>query len=172
MKTKAMKIMFVAILMVTALGLIPTASADSVDVTVTWIIPGDDTITCSFPTTKGKIEFDATAVGQNFTNLPATSQAVGTAALRVTNQGNQALNVTASFTETLPTGVVNVHWSWAQAANDTAGTWTNATALVNQTLDPSVEDGTSRDFWFWSNGTNVPVTAGISRTLRVYSAGA
>jgi hypothetical protein len=174
MKTKKIKIILFTIMVMMYFGvvIVPMTGADSQDVTVTWIIPGDDTITISFPTSEGKIEFDATSVGQNFSKLGATSQTESTAALRVTNQGNQALLIQGKFTTALPPGVTYVNFSVGDNTNGTNGQWTNATAQTNQTMKTSLADGTSEDFWFWSSGIEVAKTAGISKTLRVYSSGA
>ena len=179
MKRKTeIKVVFIALMVVAYFwAIVPTASAFSDDVDVTWIIPGDDTITLSFPTGEGKIEFDVSATsdeGQNFTNIGATSQTGATAALRVTNQGNQALMINGSFNSSYPTGVKRVNVSVDDNSNSTAMGWTNGACTVNATMKASLGSGLSEDFWFWSSGVEVAETdaSGVTRTLTIWSKGA
>jgi len=167
MKEKAI---VVALMVAMAVGaFVPTAEADSSDVTTTWIVPGDTTIGVSFPTGEGKVEFDATGVGQNFSDLPATSQASGTAALKISNQGNQALKINASWTTDFPAGVDRVNISVSDNTNTTLKVYSSANETDNQTLVASLGDGANEEFWFWSSGTEVAETAGVDRTLRIWS---
>ena len=57
-------------------------SADSDNTTTEWIIPGDDTITVTYPTGQSnKVQFDCS--GKDFTDKGATDQASGTSAIRL-----------------------------------------------------------------------------------------
>jgi len=175
-KAKVMLFTFMVLAYVGA-SYLPIAGADSSNVDVTWIIPGDDTIAVSFPTGEGKIEFDVSSTGdegQNFTNIGATSQTGGTAALRVTNQGNQALLIEGNFNSSFPSGVQLVNFSVGDNSNSTSDGWTDGTCTANVTMDASLSDGSSEDFWFWSSGTEVAETdaSGVTRTLTVWSSGA
>lgn len=173
MKRK-MYVMLIAIGMITIFGAVP-ALADSSDVTTTWIVPADTTIAISFPTGEGKVEFDA--AGKNFTTLGASSQASGTAALTITNNGNTAVKIDAKWTADWPTGVnyVNISISdWSD--NTTYGTdwlsYSSSNETTNQTWIASLADDGTEDFWFWTDGVDVDETAGVDRTLRIYSTNA
>lgn len=142
--------------------------ADSSNVTVTWIVPGDTTIVVAFPSGQGKIEFDATAQGQNFTNQKATGTGAGTAAIRVTNQGNQDLDITFNFTA-FPTGVDNVSFSTAWDSNTTSFLFSDGTEDTPQTVVSSLSQGNAEDWWAWSCGSEMPQTAGEDDILFVSS---
>ena len=146
-----------------------TALAESSNVTVTWIVPGDTTIVVAFPSGQGKIEFDATAQGQNFTNQKATGTSSGTAAIRVTNQGNQDLDITFNFTA-FPTGVDHVNFSTAWASNTTSWQFSDGTESTPQTMVSSLSQGVSEEWWAWSSGTEMPATTGTDDTMQVNSA--
>jgi len=145
------------------------ALADSTNVTVTWIIPGDTTLTVSFPTGEGKIEFDC--VGMNFTEETPTGQTDSVSALRTSNNGNTAVSVYMYFADDIPTNVTFVNVSVGDNLN-TSGKyyWTQANDTTsNQTLVASLAIGSSEDFWFWTTGSNVEETTGVDKTLRVGS---
>jgi hypothetical protein len=161
-------VLMTALMMLLAVGLIyPTVNADSSDVTTTWIVPADDTITISFPTGQGKIEFDC--AGQNFSDQGATGQNPTTAAINVTNQGNQALEINASWTAEWYDGVRFVNMSLADNTNATKLTYGDANETVNQTWNASLAQGDSQLVWMWTTGNEAPQTAGADRTLRVWS---
>jgi hypothetical protein len=148
-----------------------TALADSENVTVTWIVPEDSSIRIEYPTGEGKIEFDATGIGMNFSNLSASSQTVGTAALKVVNEGNTAVSLTFDF-DSWPTNVTYVNVSVGDGAN-TSGSkwWNNANNTTGQVVTTSLAMGANQTYWFWSSGRYCPETAGTTRTLNIASAG-
>jgi len=150
-----------------ALAITPV-SADSNDVTITWIVPADTTLTISYPTGEGKIEFDATGEGQTFSDLAASSQESGTAALRIQNDGNTALQIEANIAS-FPTNVTHVNLSIGDDSNTTRILYGSANCSANQTWIASLAIGGDQDFWFWSSGANVEETAGVDRTLKIYA---
>jgi hypothetical protein len=148
-----------------------TALADSENVTVTWIVPEDTSIRIEYPTGEVKIIFDATGIGMNFTNLSAKSQTIGTAALKVWNEGNTAINITFDF-NSWHTNVTYVNVSVGDGANTSgAKWWNNANNTTGQTVTASLAMGGSEEYWFWSSGIYCPETAGTDRTLNIASAG-
>jgi len=160
------KAILVALTLLSVFGA-ASVSADSSDVTTTWIVPADTTIAISYPTGEGKIEFDA--AGQNFTDLAATSQTGATAALTITNNGNTAVQIEARWTSDWPTGVSYVNISVSDNTNSTSLSYTDADETTNQTLVASLAKDGSESFWIWTTGNEVDETAGVDRTLRIYS---
>ena len=158
--------MLIAFSMVSIFGA-GAALADSSDVTTTWIVPADTTIAISYPNGQAKIEFNA--AGQNFSDLAATDQTGVNAALRVTNNGNTAVKIEAKWTTEWPTGVIAVNISIGDDTNASKLWYGDANETVNQTWDASLAVDAAEDFWFWTDGTRVEESAGLDRTLRVYS---
>ena len=167
-KTK-IYVMLIAFSMISVFGA-SAVIADTSDVTTTWIVPADTTISISFPNGQAKIEFDAAS--QNFSNQCATDQADATAALRVSNHGNTAITVEASWLAEWPTGVTSVNISIGDDTNASKLWYGDANETTNQTWNASLAVDGANDFWFWTDGAEVEETAGIERTLRVYSSNA
>jgi len=167
------KIEVIAISLVVVLALIsvfPTASAEDQDVTTTWIVPADTSLSISYPTGEGEIKFDATGIGQNFTDLKASSQDSGTAALNVTNNGNTALQIDFNWTAAWPTGVNYVNISVGDDTNSTSFSFGSGNATVQQTVVANLAKDTSEEFWFWTTGVEVDeADPGVERTLRIIS---
>jgi len=161
--------MLIAFSMVSIFGA-SAAIAESSDVTTTWIVPADTTIATSFPNAQDHIEFNA--AGQNFSDLAATGQTGVNAALRVTNNGNTAITVEASWLAEWPTGVTSVNISIGDNTNASKLWYGDANETTNQTWNASLAVDGANDFWFWTDGAEVEETAGIERTLRVYSSNA
>ncbi len=144
-----------------------TVLADSGDVTTRWIVPADTTIGISYPNGETLIEFSATA--QNFSNLSASSQTGALSALRITNNGNTAIQVDARWTADYPSGVKYVNISVSDATNDTFRSYSDTNETTNQTWSTSIAVDGTEDYWFWSTGWEVAETAGVDKTLRIYS---
>ena len=140
---------------------------DTVDVTTEWIVPADTGISASFPAHAGEVEFDC--VGQNFTDQGATGQAAGTSALRITNNGNTAVQIEGNWTSEWPSGVKYVNMSIDDWSNTTSLTYGDTNETTKQTWVASLGIGANEDFWFWSTGIEVAETSGVTRTLRVTS---
>jgi hypothetical protein len=171
-KGNKIKVVIATLMVAMAFGaVVPTISADSENVTTTWIVPGDTTISVSYPSGEGKIEFDATDAGQNFTDLGATSMNPTTAALKVTNQGNQDLNIDMSWSSNWPTGVRFVNISVNDDTNGTSFSFGAGNATVDQTV-ATISDGGNEEFWFWTTGNDVAQTDGVDRDLIVTSSAA
>lgn len=128
--------------------------ADS-DVTDTeWVIPGDTTITVTYPTGQSnKIQFDC--VGQDFTDQRATDQTAGNAGIKVTNSGNQALWINGSWNGAWQTGVDFVNMSISDNTNASSLSYGSGNCTTNQTWVASLGIGANEDFWFWSTGASV-----------------
>ena len=153
-----------------SLGVNPVV-ADSDNVTTTWIVPGDTTITVSYPAnaTLGKIQFDCPS--ETFSDLKATDQTAGNAILRVQNDGNTPLIINASWSSAWPSNVTHVNVSVGDNTNSTSLSYTSGNCQSNQTLKASLGIGSTEDFWFWSSGVDVEETSGsgVDRTLVIYS---
>lgn len=155
------------------LGLLMIASisamvlADSADVTTRWIVPADTTIGISYPNGETLIEFDASS--QNFSDLEASSQTGALAALRITNNGNTAVQIEARWTADYPSGVKFVNISIDDATNSTFRSYWDTNETTNQTWVASLDVDASEDFWFWSTGWGVAETTGVDKTLKIYS---
>ena len=168
-KTKKMAAIVIGLFMVVSLSAI--VFADTENITVTWVVSADTTITASYPTAEGKIEFSATS--GDFDDLGASSQTSATAALRIQNDGNTAVALYMNFTNDWPSGVSFVNMS----VNDNSNTsgqlfwWTDDNETNNQTVVASLAatGSDTEDFWFWSDGSAVAETAGEDRILRVNS---
>ena len=147
-----------------------TVKADTSDVTTRWIVPADTTIAISYPNGESLIEFNA--AGKNFTDLAASSQTGENAALRVTNNGNTAVEIEFNWTAEWPSGVEYVNISIEDDTNSTSKSFSDADETVKQTMVASLADGDTEDFWFWTTGTDVDETAGVDRSLRITSSNA
>lgn len=170
--TRKMLSMLVGILL-TMSFFVGMASADGyADATITWVVPGDDTITVSYPAETTEVKF--TTTGQDFMNSPADSQTGAVSALRVQNDGNQNLQVNATWTAEWIDGVEGVNVSIGDNTNATLVYWTDDNeTTANHTFVASLPpDGSdTEDFWMWTNGTAVGETTGTSRTMRLWSKG-
>jgi len=147
---------------------ITPVSADSNDVTVTWIVPADTTLTLSYPTGEGKIEFDSTGIGKTFSDLGATGQAADTAAIRIQNDGNTIVSIDANIAS-FPTNVTHVNFSQSMTDNNSGVHYGSGNCSDNQTWTESIAIGGQEDFWAWSSGANVEETAGVDKTLKIYA---
>lgn len=178
-RSKTTCALFVAVLMAGFVGLAVgpmtfEAKASTADVTVTWVIPSDKTISVSYPTSLTAVTF--TPGVATFARQKADSQTDAVAAYRVTNDGNVAVKVTGQFSGTPPSGVSEfleanssssnvppttlIQWvctavvdtSQSPAGHcNTASNWTTATMGVVTSLAAA---GTF-DKWCWSWGTTV-----------------
>lgn len=164
--TKASAIV-VSLLLICSLSAI--VLADTENITVTWVVAADTTITASYPTGEGKIEFSAAS--GDFINLSASSQTEANAGLRITNDGNTAVSLHMNFTSDFPSGVQDVNMSVEDNTNATFFNWESTNETNNQTVVASLPatGSDTEDFWFWSTGSGVAETAGEDRTLRVNS---
>ena len=168
MKQKTQRLVLVS-LVVSALFLssIPTIMADSQNVTVRWIVPADTTIAVSYPSGESNVIFEPS--GKTFTDEPAKSQTGSNAALRITNNGNTAVSINASFSTDLPTGVTFVNVSVGDNTNSTLYWYVPANDTDDQELDDSIAaSGGTQDFWFWSSGTDV-AEGTVDKTFTVTS---
>lgn len=154
-------------LLVIAIAVTPLAFAGQQDVTTTWIIPGDTTISVSYPNSETKITFEPSS--ETFDDEAAKAQTGALAALRVSNDGNTALEIRGRWTNDFPTGATFINMSVATSANDTRNLQYSASnETTNQTWVDSLGISSTEDFWFWADGTDMAETAGTDRTLRVY----
>ena len=168
MKQKTQRLVLVS-LVVSALFLssIPTIMADSQNVTVRWIVPADTTIAVSYPSGESNVVFEPS--GKTFTDEPAKSQTGSNAALRITNNGNTAVSINASFSTDLPTGITFVNVSVGDNTNSTLYWYVPANDTDDQELDDSIAAaGGTQDFWFWSSGTDV-AEGTVDKTFTVTS---
>jgi len=172
MKTKIGALMIAAVILCFISSFAMIAMADTSDVTTRWIVPADTTIAISFPNGESLVEFNA--AGKNFTDLGASSQVVGSSALRVTNNGNTAVKLEFNWTTEWPTGVefVNISiadWSDNTTYGDDYVSFGDSNETIKQEVEDSLADGGTQDFWFWSTGHDVDETAGVDRSLRITS---
>ena len=143
----------VFIVSITSPVLIETARADTANVSVKWYIPTDTGITISYPTGKSAIEFRPAS--KTFSGQGADSQADGTYAFDVTNDGNVDIDVSAKFTTDFPSGVTlfNVSTTWG---TEDMWWWTSSNETTNsQTLVSSLSPSSSQGFYAYSSGTDV-----------------
>lgn len=175
--------------MATGPGLM-NARAATGDVTVSWVIPTDLTITISYPTGEVDVRFDPTS--GTFPQFPAKSQGASgsPAAFRVTNSGNVAVKLDAAFISTFPTGVAEFRIAntasggnpgtgqkvWCGSTSDTGQTPAGICSgtgneTVSQTLILSLAVAGTHDRWAWAWGTGVGGGT-VSRTFRVTSTAA
>jgi hypothetical protein len=127
------------------------------NVTVTWVIPVDKTISISYPT--GLVASRFSPSGSTFSNLAADSQTDATASWRVTNDGNVAISLTAAFIGSMPSGVTLYKIATASSGGSPSGEqhwWTNANATVSQGIHSGTLDPASYwDYFAWSSGSGV-----------------
>lgn len=167
-----------------------TARAATADVTVTWVIPSDLSLSVSYPTALVAVRFSPGTA--TFAELAADSQGASgvPASFRVTNNGNTALRLDAAFTGTFPSGVAEYRianasssslpssgqiW-WCGGTSDTGQTPAGACSGANnettsRTLMGTAEKlgvGNTHDWWSWSWGVNV-AAGSVSRTLTITS---
>ena len=149
------------------LSSIPTIMADSQNVTVRWIVPADTTIVASYPSGESNVIFEPS--GKTFTDEPAKSQTGSNAALRITNNGNTAVSINASFSADMPTGVTFVNVSVGDNTNSTLYWYVPANDTDDQEIEDSIAaSGGTQDFWFWTSGTDV-AEGTVDKTFTVTS---
>lgn len=154
-------------LLIFAITLTPLVLAGEQDVTTTWIIPGDTTISVSYPNSETKITFEPSS--GTFDDQKAKAQTSSLAALRVSNDGNTALEIRGRWTTDWATGATYVNMSIEDDTNASHLSYGDTNETVNQTWVASLAVSDTEDFWFWADGTDMAETAGVDRTLRVYS---
>jgi len=156
--------------------------------TVTWTIPTDTTISISYPTGRSDINF-APSSGTT-AQLKATSQTDSVAAVRITNNGNVPVTLSAAFTTSLGSGIAefriaNVSSSdapsdgqiwWCGAESDSgmsppggcSGTDNSTTSRTIRGSSQKLAVGSSHDLWAWTWTVNAsPGTT--TRTWQVTS---
>ena len=134
--------------------LMPMALADSSNVTVTWVIPADTSVTITYPTGTGKIKFEPAS--KTFVEEQATSQGAGTAGMNIENIGNTALQINFTFSDTWYDAGLEF-FNCSVNTNDNATKkvyWTNSNETANHTVVASLAVSADEDFWFWSTGTD------------------
>lgn len=141
-------------------------SADSDETTTEWVIPGDTTITITYPTGHGDLQFDCS--GEDFTDQRATDQTAPNAGIKVTNDGNQNLLINGSWNGVWQTGVNFVNMSISDNANTTTLSYGSGNCTTNQTWVASLGQGANEDFWFWSTGADV-AEGTHQQTLTIWS---
>ena len=166
MKKSIMSFLIIVSLVLSMLAIFPSVSAGT-NVTTTWIVPGDTTISVTFPTGEGKIEFDCDSKDPD--KQGASSQTAVVAALNISNDGNTALEINASWSAAWPSGVTHVNISAGDNTNSTSFTFTSANCQTNQTLNDSLDVDEYENYWFWTSGTDIAETAGVDRTLVIYA---
>ena len=142
------------------------AKADTQTVTLKYVIPQVTTFSVSFPTGLTQIEFEPS--GASFTNQPAKSQDSTTAAMEITNTGNVNIKIDASLTADLPTGVTEFRLNDENSASG-GWYWTNSNETTSQTIISSLSMSSSKDFWAWTTGSNVPAGTYTSTQLQLVS---
>ena len=134
--------------------LMPSALADSENVTVTWIVPADEAITISYPTLSGGITFEPGS--KTFVETVARNQTAATAGMNIENTGNTALQINFTFdSEWYDPGLE--YFNCSVNANDNATKkiwWENTNETDNHTAVASLGTSSDEDFWFWSSGTD------------------
>ena len=130
-----------------------TVGADSSNVTVTWVIPADESITITYPTGNGKIKFAPSS--KTFVEEQADSQGGATAGMNIENTGNIALQINFTFSDTwYDAGLEYFNCSVDTNDNTTKLYWTNDNETDNHTAVASLAVNVNEDFWFWSSGTD------------------
>ena len=131
------------------------AGADSSNVTVTWIIPADESIQIQYPTGESDIRFNPGS--KTFNDQVAVGQDDSTPGLNITNNGNTALQINFIFETALyDPGITFINCSIGDQTNSTNVTWNNSNAsTTNHTVDASLAVDGTEEFWFWSCGTDM-----------------
>ena len=131
------------------------AGADSSNVTVTWIIPADESIQIQYPTANGKIEFNPGS--KTFNDKAADDQVEGTPAMNITNNGNTALQINFMFEDALyDSGIDFINCSIGDQTNTTNVSWNNTNAsTTNHTVVATLAVDDTEEFWFFSTGTDM-----------------
>ena len=166
---KKIPIIIMSLLMIAfCFGGFNPASADSVDVTTQWIVGADTTITDTYPAHASEVEFQCSS--GDFVDQKSTGQAVATPALKITNDGNTAVQIEGRWTSTgWSSGIEYVNMSIDAWDNVSSLSYTDANELTNQTWVASLAISAEEDFWFWTTGHGVVETSDDSQILRVYS---
>jgi hypothetical protein len=146
------------------------AKADEYNVIIKWVIPSDYSLTISYPTGKGEIDF--TAVGQNFTGLGADSQtyvANAVYAMNITNSGNIAVYIRGNFTSAgMATGITFFNISQT-STNRRWVYWAVANQTTQQIIASALAIGGHVGYFAWSSGATVaPGTT--TKTFKINSA--
>ena len=165
-KTMSLLIALYLIFAFSYVGTLSVVSAGT-NVTTTWIVPGDTTISITYPCGESDIIFNCD--GKTFTNIKATGQTGSNAAINITNDGNTALEINASWSAAWPSGVAYVNISAGDDSNSTTFSYTSGNCQTNQTLKDSLPISKGQEYWFWSDGVDVAETEGASKTLVVYA---
>ncbi len=140
-----------SMLLVFASGL---AQAGSEAIEVTWIVPGDTTISLTVAgDSETEIVFDTG--DQTFHDIPMRSQTTSTAGIVVNNDGNKALSIAFVFTDQAPSTMTYFNISHAGNNNDTRHYWTSDNETISQVLNSNLAYEGSDSFWIYSSGTSM-----------------
>ena len=170
MKNKAWIVGLALLTMAILPGFSGNALAATQDVTTTWNVAQDTSFSVSFPANHTGIDFDP--ANGTFTNLNATDQTDAQWGIRVTNDGNVNIDVTANFTAAFPAGVTEFRTCTASSGGAPSGScwwWSpgNETTSI-QTIISALTPGSNADRWAWTTGSGV-IAGSYSRDYRLTS---
>jgi len=169
---KTIGLVFCVMMFVCTNSIIPfieTAEATSYTVTVKWVVPADYSLSFSYPTGLGEIDFSPT--GKNFTGRDADLQSITVWAMNITNTGNAAVDIDANFTAGgMATNVTFFNLS-TTFADENMWFWVPANATTAQEIQADLGVYAHQGWWAWSSGVNVPAGT-VSKTLYVASSAA
>lgn len=134
------------------------AMADVQQATLEWQIAVDVTIALSFPTTLSNILW--TNDTGEFTDLNSSLSTSATASIRLTNNGNVAINASVNHTTDFPSGVT-LH----QTCDAATGTppvysgscynWADTNETTGIQLVSNLAISGTDDWWSWSTGSGL-----------------
>jgi hypothetical protein len=169
-ENKLFVVLVLGLLFVMSLPMVPTAKADSEDITVKWYIPSDISIDIAYPTGLTGIEFRPAAM--TFADEDAYLTIGGTPSVRVTNSGNVAINLKLNLTADLPTGVYyyNISTRVVYATSLMKFYWDAANETTQLTTNGSIAAAGTRDLYASADGENVAnTTYPINKKMRIIS---
>lgn len=166
----ALLFVIIASMAVSAILIYPVVTATEYNVTVKWVIPSDYSLTISYPTGKGEIDFSP--AGQNFSGQGADSQtytANAVYAMNMTNSGNVAVYIRGNFTSNgMASGVTKFNLTTTSACHKQYW-WVVANQSTQQIIYTALASAAHTGFFAFSSGTTV--TAGTTtKTFKINSA--
>lgn len=144
-----------------------TAIADSSNVTVRWVVPGDYSISVELPANADRVQFSVD--GKNFSDYPALGQLADTPAIRITNTGNTNIEIEARFSSAFHTNVTHVNFTTDNTSTTERIPYGTGNYSTNQTWVDPLSMGANHERWAWTSGNMVPESAGADATLVIYS---
>lgn len=146
---------------------IQNVRAADYNVTVRWTIPGDYSVSISYPTGETMIIFEPT--GKTFGARDAKGQTASIRAMNLTNTGNAIIDITANFTSGAMATNITFYNMSTVFLTENQHWWIPGNCTTPQEIKDSLGVAAQQGFWAWSSGVNVPAGQ-VDKSLHISTA--